>query len=104
MFFNFTPPLNQGVWVELQNGQRRFAFIDNNSGCELGTTKVPVAVTVVPADIRNPTGPFETTISSFVIQGAGGAWSGRFVGVSGLRLTRGNEVLELERRTGSESC
>ena len=104
MFFNFTPPLNQGVWVELQNGQRRFAFTDNTTGCELGATKVPVAVSVVSANIRNASGPFETTISSFIIQGAGAAWSGKFVGVSGLRLTRGNEVLELERRQGSETC
>lgn len=104
MFFNFTPPLNQGVWVELQQGQRRFAFTDNSTGCELGATKVPVAVTVVSADIRNPAGPFETTVSSFVIQGAGAAWSGKFVGVSGLRMTRAGEVLELERREGSESC
>ena len=94
MFFNFTPPLNQGVWVELQQGQRRFAFTDNSTGCELGATKVPVAVTVVSADIRNPAGPFETTVSSFVIQGAGAAWSGKFVGVSGLRMTRAGEVLE----------
>jgi hypothetical protein len=103
MFFNFTPPLNQGIWVELQNGQRRFAFSDNSSGCELGTPNVPVAVNIVSADIRNPAGPFETTIQSFTIQGAA-AWSGRFVGVSGMRLTRGDDVLELERRPGSASC
>ncbi len=103
MFFNFTPPLNQGIWVELQNGQRRFAFSNNSSGCELGTPNVPVAVNIVSADIRNPAGPFETTIQSFTIQGAA-AWSGRFVGVSGMRLTRGDDVLELERRPGSASC
>ncbi len=102
MFFNFTPPLNQGIWVELQNGQRRFAFSDNSTGCELGTPNVPVAVNIVPADIRNAAGPFETTIQSFTIQGV--AWSGRFIGVSGMRLTRGNEVLELERRQGSAAC
>ncbi len=104
MFFNFTPPLAQGVWVELQSGQRRFAFSDNSTGCELGPPKVPVAVTLLSADIRNPAGPFETTISSFVIQGGGAAWSGKFVGVSGMRLTRGNEVLELERRQGGDTC
>jgi hypothetical protein len=104
MFFNFTPVLNQGVWVELQQGQRRFAFSNNSSGCELGATKVPVTVNIVLSDIRNPAGPFETTIGSFAIQGGGAAWSGQFVGVSGMRLTRGNEVLELERRQGSETC
>jgi hypothetical protein len=56
------------------------------------------------SNIREPSGPFETTVSSFVIQDAGGAWEGKFVGVSGLRLTRAGEVLELERRQGSESC
>ncbi len=106
MFFDFTPPLNQGVWVELRQGVRRFAFSDNSSGCELGTPNLPVAVQLLPSDIRNPagTGPFETTIGSFTIQGDGAAWSGRFVGVSGMRLTRSGEVLELERRQGSASC
>jgi hypothetical protein len=103
MFFNFTPPLNQGIWVELQNGQRRFAFSDNSTGCELGAPNVPVAVNLVSADIRNTAGPFETTIQSFTIQGTA-AWSGKFVGVSGMRLTRGNDVLELERRQGSATC
>ena len=103
MFFNFTPPLNQGIWVELQNEQRRFAFSDNSTGCELGTPNVPVAVNIVSADIRNPAGPFETTIQSFTLQGAA-AWSGRFIGVSGMRLTRANDVLELERRQGSATC
>jgi len=104
MFFNFTPPLNQGIWVELQNGQRRFAFTDNSTGCELGTPNVPVAVSLSVSDIFNAGGPFETTIQSFVVQGAGAAWSGKFVGVSGMRLTRGSEVLELERRQGSAGC
>ena len=31
-------------------------------------------------------------------------WSGKFVGISGMRLTRGSEVMELERRPGNESC
>lgn len=103
MFFNFKPPLNQGIWVELQNGQRRFAFSDDNTGCELGTPNVPVTVNLSLANIFNVTGPFETTIASFSI-GGGAPYSGKFVGVSGMRLTRGNEVLELERRQGSASC
>lgn len=104
MFFNFSPPLNQGVWVELQQEQRRFAFTDDSSGCELGSPNVPVAVTLSPAQILDAAGPFETTIQSLTIQGAGGPWSGKFVGVSGMRLTRGSEVLELERRQGTPAC
>jgi hypothetical protein len=103
MFFNFKPPLNQGIWVELQDGRRRFVFNDDSTGCELGTPNVPVAVNLSLANIFNATGPFETTIASFSI-GGGTPYSGKFVGVSGMRLTRGNEVLELERRQGSASC
>jgi hypothetical protein len=105
MFFDFTPPLAGGVWVELQLEQRRFAFSDNSSGCELGAPNVPVAVVLSPSNILNAAGPFETTIQSFTVAGdAGGPWSGRFVGVSGMRLTRGSEKLELERRRGSDTC
>lgn len=105
MFFNFTPDLAQGVWVEIQSGQRRFAFISNGQGCELASpTARLVTVDMSPADIRNPAGPFETTIASFTVAGDGAAWQGRFVGVSGMRLTRGNQVLELERRQGSANC
>ena len=105
MFFNFTPNLALGVWVEIHSGQRRFAFISNGQGCELASpTTRQVTVVLSPADIRNPAGPFETTISSFTIAGDGAAWQGRFDGVSGMRLTRGNEVLELERRPGTDTC
>jgi len=55
---------------------------------------------IVSADIRNPAGPFETTIQSFTSRAAA-AWSGRFIGVSGMRLNSRNDVLELERRQGS---
>ena len=105
MFFNFTPDLVSGVWVEIQHGQRRFAFSAKDRGCELTSpTTTAVAIALSPADIRNPAGPFETTISSFAIAGGGAAWQGRFVGVSGMRLTRGNEVLELQRREGTDTC
>ena len=104
MFFNFTPDLTQGVWVEIQTGQRRFAFGSNADGCELTTPTRPVAVVLSPADIRNPAGPFETTIASFTISGDGAAWQGRFVGVSGMRLSRGYEVLELQRQPGTGTC
>lgn len=105
MFFDFTPTLNQGVWVELHQGLRRFVFSDNSLGCELGNPNVRVDVTIDLSDIRDPDGPFETTIQSFTIAGdAGGAWSGRFVGISGMRLKRGSEQLELERQQGSAGC
>lgn len=104
MFFDFTPPLAGGVWTELQQGVRRFAFSDNSTGCELGTPNVAVTVVLSPSNILAPAGPLETTIQSFTIAGQGGAWSGKFVGVSGMRLTRGSEVLELERRQGSQTC
>jgi hypothetical protein len=54
--------------------------------------------------VQQPNGPFETTIPTFTIQGGGAPWQGRFVGISGLRLTRGTEVLELERRSGTANC
>jgi len=110
MFFNFTPSLTQGIWVEIQEGKRRFVFPNspiNNaaSGCELTSpASTPVDIVISPADITNPAGPFETTIASFTVQGGGAAWQGSFVGVSGMRLTRGSEKLELERRQGSASC
>jgi hypothetical protein len=104
MFFDFTPDLTQGIWVEIQKGQRRFAFDNDTDGCELtAPVATPVALTVSNSDVNNPAGPFETTVSSFAI-GGGAAWQGRFVGVSGLHLTRGNEVLELERRASNETC
>jgi hypothetical protein len=103
MFFNFVPDLPQGVWTEIHSGQRRFVFVDNSTGCELGNPAIPVSVNISPADITNPAGPFETTISSFTVQGSA-PWQGRFDGVSAMRLTRGNEVLELQRRDTAGSC
>lgn len=100
MFFDFTPNLTQGVWVEIQNGQRRFQFKPGTTGCELSATSRPtVTIAVISSDVSQVAGPFETTIGTFSIAGdAGGAWSGSFIGVSGMSLRRGNEVLELERR------
>jgi hypothetical protein len=106
----------QGVWVELQQGTRRFVFrndgqetlvngvrIVSNTGCEIGSPNTPLNIGLSMSDIRNATGPFETTISSLSI-GGGAPYSGKFVGVSGMRLTRGTEVLELQRQQGSASC
>ena len=110
MFFNYQPDLSQGIWVEIQQGKRRFVFPNAaingaTTGCELTTpASTPVDITLAVANIFAANGPFETTIASFTEQGGGAAWQGRFIGISGMRLTRGSEVLELERRQGSASC
>jgi hypothetical protein len=100
LFETFLPDLTEGVWVEIQQGERRFKFTSNSAGCELtATAKLAVALTVTRAtfDLDPPPDPFETRISGFRIAG-GAAYGGRFLGVSGLQLQRGTEVLELERR------
>lgn len=102
LFFDYAPPLAGGVWVSLQGG-RRFAFNNNTDGCELLSPKVRVTVVLSEAEVQNPAGPFETTIRAFGI-GNDTPYSGQFVGVSGMRLTRGSEVLELVRRQGNEGC
>jgi hypothetical protein len=103
MFFDFTPDLTQGVWVEIQDGQRRFKFSSNSTGCEYSAAGLPTVTTVIlDSDVSNAAGPFETTISAFTVAGdAAGAWSGRFAGTSAMSLRRGNEVLELQRRDES---
>jgi len=105
MFFDFKPDLTQGIWTEIQSGTRRFGFNSDTDGCELTSpTPTRVSLVVSRSDVQKPDGPFETTIPTFTIQGGGAAWQGRFVGISGLRLTRGTEVLELERRSGTANC
>jgi hypothetical protein len=102
-FFDFRPDLEPGIWVEIQDGQRRFKFTDNTAGCEYtAPTRPAVVVSVVNSQVRDAAGPFETTIGSFAIGGAA-AYSGVFVGVSGMSLRRGDEVLELERRNEAPS-
>jgi hypothetical protein len=106
----------QGVWVELQQGTRRFVFrndgqetlvngvrVVSNTGCEIGSPNTPLNIGLSMSDIRDAAGPFETTIASLSI-GGGAPYSGKFVGVSGMRLTRGTEVLELQRQQGSAGC
>lgn len=105
MFFDFVPDLSQGVWVELQEGQRRFKFSSNSAGCEFSApTRPAVTVALIGSNVAQPAGPFETTIGSLTIAGdIGGAWSGRFIGVSAMSLKRGSQVLELQRRNESPS-
>lgn len=99
LFFDVVPDLSQGVWVEIEDERRRFKFSDNSRGCEVSASGSPaVAVTIVPSQVTNPAGPFETTIGAFTIAGRSGVWTGRFVGVSGMRLVRGDDELALERR------
>jgi hypothetical protein len=101
LFFEFTPRLSEGVWVEIQDRRRRFKFGDYDAndaaaGCELTSpAKTPATAVVSRAQFFNGE-PFESTVTSFSIDG-GGAYSGRFIGVSGLRLTRGSDMLELQR-------
>lgn len=91
--------LPNGIWVEVEDERRRFKFSSATSGCEISAVGAPaVSVTVVPSQITNPAGPFETTIGAFSIAGSTGVWTGRFVGVSGMRLVRGDNELVLERR------
>jgi hypothetical protein len=98
-FDSAVPSLAEGVWVEIQAGQRRFKFNNNASGCELTTPRTPVAVTITPADIP---ARLQTTIDAFTVGAL--TYSGSFVGMSGMRLTRGSEVLELERRDLAGAC
>ena len=74
----------------------------NTDGCGLGAPPVRVTVILRQSDILNG-GPYETTIQTFAI-GNDAPYSGKFVGISAMRLTRGSEVLELERRPGNETC
>lgn len=99
IFSSVTPPLAGGLWVEIEDERRHFKFSSNTTGCEISASGAPaVSVTLVPAQIQNPAGPFETTIGAFSIAGSSGVWTGRFVGVSGMHLVRGDDELLLERR------
>jgi hypothetical protein len=108
MFFNFGADrllVQCGLWVDIDSDQRRFKFTTSTVNVDLTTvtgteqTNPPTPVTLVirDANINNVAGPFETLITSFTM-GAGAPWSGSFVGVSGMELRRGSEVLRLERR------
>lgn len=107
-FDTSVPDLTTGVWVEIQDGRRRFKFKNNPvaqdvtaiQGCELTTPPTTVTATVSAASID--AGRLQTTIAPFTIGTQ--TWSGEFVGLSGMRLVRSGEGLELERRNESGSC
>lgn len=104
-FDSEVPDLRNGVWVDIHGSGRRFKFnsLANGifGGCELTPPPRPaVTVTLQLADLSVPI--LQTTITSFNVTGQ--TWSGVFVGLSGMRLTRSNEVLELERRNLPDVC
>jgi len=45
---------------------------------------------------------FDTTIDALSVGGE--VWSGEFVGISGMRLRRGSQTMELERRDLVADC
>lgn len=101
-FDSAVPNLTTGVWVEIQEGRRRFKFTSNAQvrqvnavlGCELTSPLTPVTATVSAASIDD--GRLQTVFTQFTIGGQ--AWSASFVGMSAMRLTRGGETLDLQRR------
>ena len=108
-FDSEVPDLRTGVWVEIQQEQRRFKFNDDPGlqdttviqGCELSAPAPNnVSMTVEAADISS--NRLQTRITAFTA--AGRTWTGGFIGLSAMRLVIGSEVLELERRNLSGSC
>jgi hypothetical protein len=100
-FDSAVPTLPQGVWVEIQDEQRRFKFTSDSAGCELTNPRTAVTVTILPADLTIPR--LQTAITNFTVGGV--TWTGSFTGMSGMRLTRaGGEVMELERRNLPDNC
>lgn len=107
-FDTAVPNLTTGVWVEIQDGRRRFKFTSNASardivavtGCELTSPVTALTATVSAASIDD--GRLQTAITQFSVGGQN--WTGAFVGLSGMRLVRGNETMELQRRNESGAC
>lgn len=101
---DFFPRMADGVWVDIHDRTRRFKFDNNASGCELSAAgERQVDLNITASDVTNSNGfgvIAETVMAAFTVQRVGGpeTWSGRFVGASGLRLTRNGQTLEIERR------
>lgn len=103
-FDSEVPDETVGVWVEIQQGIRRFKFGNVASQrCELTTPRTSATITIDPAVIDENPALFkpQTTITMVV---GGRTWSGVFVGMSGMRLTSGSDVMELERRNLPDVC
>lgn len=103
-YFDFSPDMATGVWVDIHDDTRRFVFSSDIEGCEVtGTAKRRVDLEVRLSNFGAFGSGFavtlidKTTISSFSI-GGDPAYTGTFVGASGLRLVRGSDKIEIQRQ------
>lgn len=126
-YFDFSPDMASGVWVDIHDENHRFVFNPDaegdgsghgfrSTGCELtGTSRQSVALTVQTSNFQDfalgqRDGPAvalipRTTVQALTIQGTPArSFSGEFVGASGLRLVRSGETLELRRRDLAGNC
>ena len=113
VYFDFSPDLATGVWVDIHDNNRRFVFDDNfGNSCEIvGTTRRLLTYSVQRSNFRNFAEGFDpvlvstTRLSDLTIQGTPSRrFVGEFVGASGLRLTRAGELIEIQRQPGVGSC
>lgn len=101
-FDSETPELATGVWVEIQTGARRFKFGPGAAErCELTTPRTPATIVVDEASLGDVPPRTTTTVSLTV---GGQVWTGSFHGMSGMRLSNGGQVLELQRRDLPDVC
>ena len=111
-YFDFSPDMATGVWVDIHDDGHRFVFTNNSSGCEFaGASQRPLSLVIQASNFRDfadgiaPTLVSETAVQTLTIQGTTTrSFSGEFVGASGLRLTRSGETIELQRRDQVGSC
>lgn len=103
LFHTITPDLIAGLWVDLQDSSHSVKFAGQNTACEYaGGTKRPASYQVRGASVTQAGSgdPIEMTtagLTSLVVTG-GRTWTGEFVGISGLRLTSGTTIVDLQRR------
>ena len=114
LLFNYRADYEQGAWFDIRNDKYRLKFTATDdpderraSGCEISDTVKTTLVELdyVDSDVDN--GVFAAVREvRFSRPGAAQAevWSAEMVGASGLRLTRGTQTLELERRRGSAAA
>lgn len=105
-FDNVSPSIDEGVWFNIHDSNQRFKFTSGQTGCErVGSASTPLTVDIQLSDTE-ATPPSFAGINNLTIQRTTGAevFSGQFVGISGMRLTRAGQTLELERRRGTETC
>jgi hypothetical protein len=120
--FDFVPDLASGVWVDAADPRVRFSFEGGRKGsgavaargCEAGPRGIGKASIVVSLSNYRDFARHAGTVSSPPLRPAttvrqllradGSAWSGEFVGVSGLVLRSGGAVMRLERRNLPRVC